>query len=486
MENNNVENPPSSLPRTNAGKSLLCRPIELFVPEIRQLLNSKSYAALKELINDINPIDLADGLPSFTPEQQILMFKLLSWVRMMEVFEESEPPVQRYILEHLEDQSLAPFLQDISADVTAKLFKKLPEKMVKKMTNMMNKERVEAVHDIMEYPSQTVGAIMRTNYIHVPPDTTARATMALLQARSRVRVEDDINIIFVTNMERKLLGGVDLRTLIAAPAEIKMREIMSPMSPIRIRVTMDREEAADIFLRYKIMSAPVVDEAGRLVGVLDADDVLQVIEKESTEDIQKLAGVEALEEPYFTTSFMRMIRKRGSWLCVLFIGETLTATAMAFFEHEIARAVVLALFIPLIISSGGNSGSQAATLIVRALALKEITFRDWWKVMRREFASGLVLGLILGSLGFFRIFIWAQFTDIYGPHYFLVAISVALALVLVVMWGSLSGSLLPIFLKRLGLDPAVASAPFVATLVDVTGLVIYFSVALTVLRGTLL
>jgi magnesium transporter len=479
-------NPPSALPRTNGGKSLLCRPIELFVPEIKQLLEAKSYVALKELLNDINPIDLADGLPSFTPDQQILMFKLLTWIRMMEVFEESEPSIQKYIIEHLDDQSLAPFLQDISADVTAKLFKKMPEKMVKKMTNLMNKDRAEAIQDIMDYPPHTVGAIMRTSFIHVPPDTTARATMALLQARSRVRVEDNINIIFVTNDARKLLGGVDLRTLIAAPAEIKMREVMSPMSPIRIRVTMDREEAADIFIRYKIMSAPVVDENGCLVGVLDADDVLAVIEKESTEDIQKLAGVEALEEPYFTTTFSHMIRKRASWLCVLFIGETLTATAMAYFEHEIARAVVLALFIPLIISSGGNSGSQAATLIVRALALKELTFRDWWKVMRRELASGFVLGLILGTLGFFRIFLWAQFSNIYGPHYFLVAVSVALALVLVVMWGSLSGSLLPIFLKRVGLDPAVASAPFVATLVDVTGLVIYFSVALSVLQGTLL
>ncbi len=483
MEQNNLT---SALPRTSGSKSVLCRPIELFVPEIKQLLDAKSYVALKELVNDINPIDLADGLPSFTPDQQILLFKLLNWVRMMEVFEEAEHAIQKHILEHLDDQSLTPFLQDISTGLTAKLFKKMPDKMVKKLTALMNAERVEAVQDIMEYPSQTVGAIMRTSYIHVPPDTTARATMALLQARSRVRVEDNINIIFVTNENRKLLGGVDLRTLIAAPTEIKMREIMSPMSPIRIPVTMDREDAADIFIRYKIMSAPVVDENGLLVGVLDADDVLKVIEKESTEDIQKLAGVEALEDPYFTTTFSHMIRKRASWLCVLFVGETLTATAMGFFEHEIARAVVLALFVPLIISSGGNSGSQAATLIVRALALKELTFRDWWKVMKREFASGLVLGLILGTLGFFRIFIWAQFTNLYGPHYLLVAVSVALALVLVVMWGSLSGSLLPILLKRLGLDPAVASAPFVATLVDVTGLVIYFSVALIVLKGTLL
>jgi magnesium transporter len=214
--------------------------------------------------------------------------------------------------------------------------------------------------------------------------------------------------------------------------------------------------------------------------------VIQVIQEENTEDIQKLAGVEALEDPYFETSFFQMIKKRGTWLCVLFLGEMLTATAMGFFEHEISRAVVLALFIPLIISSGGNSGSQASTLIVRALALKEISFGDWWRVMRREFATGLCLGLILGTIGFFRIFIWSQFTNLYGPHYVLVALAVAASLVLVVMWGSLSGSLLPIVLKWVRLDPAVVSAPFVATLVDVTGLVIYFSVAMFILRGTLL
>lgn len=465
----------------------ICRPIELFVPEIKLLLDKKAFEELKELLSEINPIDLADGFQDFPPEQQILIFKLLKPIRMMEVFEELEFSQQEHILQHLDDQSLAPFLQDIPAEGAAKLFKKLPEKMIKKMSNLMHKERMELIEDILEYPPHTVGAIMRSNFINVGPDTTAKATMSLLQARSRVRIEEDIHMIFVTNGNRRLLGGVALRTLIAAPADIKMKEIMSPMSPIRIPVLMDREEASEIFSRYKTMSAPVIDQNGRLVGVLDADDVIQVIEKESTEDIQKLAGVEALDMPYFETPFMEMVKKRATWLCVLFVGETLTATAMTFFEKEIASAVVLALFIPLIISSGGNSGSQAATLIVRALALKEIGFKDWWRVMRREFATGLVLGSILGIIGFLRIFLWAHvFPDIYGPYYLLIAFSVGTSLVGVVMWGSLSGSILPIILKRIGLDPAVVSAPFVATLVDVTGLVIYFSVGLVVLKGTVL
>ncbi len=474
------ENRPKPVPRQG------CRPIELFIPEIKQLTESRSFAPLKQLLAEINPIDLADGFDVLSEEQQMVVFKLLEPGRMMEVFEELEPKEQQFILQHLEDHHLAPLLQDIPSDVTAKLFKKMPDKMVKKMSNMLNKEQATVVQDIMDYPPHTVGAAMRTNFINVGPDTTARATLALLQTRSRVRIEEDIHTIYVTNGNRRLLGGVALRTLIAAPGDIKMKDIMSPMSPIRIPVTMDREEASKIFSRYDIASAPVVDENNRLLGVLDAGDVIHIIEQESTEDIQKLAGVEALEEPYFQTSFTNMIRKRATWLCVLFVGETLTATAMSFFEHEIARAVVLALFIPLIISSGGNSGSQAATLIVRALALKEITFKDWWRVMKREFASGLVLGLILGAIGFCRIFLWAQFTSIYGPHYLLVASSVAGALVLVVLWGSLSGSILPIMLKKIGLDPAVVSAPFVATLVDVTGLVIYFTVSMFILKGTLL
>lgn len=463
-----------------------CRPIELFIPEIKGMLESRSFAALKELLREINPIDLADGFINFGPEQQILLFKLLDQTRMMEVFEELEGKEQAYVLEHLDDQHLAPLLQDIPTDMTAKLFKKMPDKMVKKMSRLMHKDNVESVQDILDYPAESVGSIMRTNFINVGPEATAKATLQLLQARSRVRIEEDIHMIFVTNGNRRLLGGIPLRTLIAAPSDIKVTEIMSPMSPIRIPVTMDREEASKIFSRYSLVSAPVVDENNRLMGVLGAEDVIEIIEKENTEDIQKLAGVEALEDPYFATSFLSMIKKRATWLCVLFVGETLTATAMAFFEHEIARAVVLALFIPLIISSGGNSGSQAATLIVRALALKEITFKDWWRVMKREFASGLVLGIILGAIGFSRIFIWAQFSNVYGDHYVLLATAVALSLVLVVMWGSLSGSLLPIILRKIGLDPAVVSAPFVATLVDVTGLVIYFSISMFILKGTLL
>ena len=255
---------------------------------------------------------------------------------------------------------------------------------------------------------------------------------------------------------------------------------------VALRATDDQATAVGVFRQYDRSALPVTDTAGMLIGIVTIDDVLDVAEATATSEIQRIGGSEALDEPYISIAFGRMIQKRAGWLTALFLGEMLTATAMGAFEEEISKAVVLALFVPLIISSGGNSGSQAATLVIRALALGEVTVRDWWRVMRRELLAGLALGAILGSIGFLRITLWSAFSDIYGPHWLLIAITVSVALVGVVLWGTLSGSLLPFLLKRLGFDPAASSAPFVATLVDVTGLVIYFSVALVVLQGTLL
>jgi magnesium transporter len=251
-------------------------------------------------------------------------------------------------------------------------------------------------------------------------------------------------------------------------------------------VTDDQETAVAVFRKYDRTALPVVDLNGMLVGIVTVDDVLDVVEEEATEDIQKFGGLEALDEPYVSTPLLAMVKKRATWLVILFLSEMLTATAMGFFEDEIAKAVVLALFVPLIISSGGNSGSQAATLIIRALALGEVKLRDWWMVMRREIYSGILLGLILGAIGFLRIAAWSAFSDIYGPHWILVGLTVGISLVGIVLWGTLAGSMLPFVLKRFGADPATSSAPFVATLVDVTGLLIYFTVAVLLLRGTLL
>jgi len=253
-----------------------------------------------------------------------------------------------------------------------------------------------------------------------------------------------------------------------------------------LKATEDCRDAVNVFRGADLPALPVTDSEGVLIGIVTSDDILDVAEARATEEIQRFGGSEALDEPYMKIAFAQMVKKRAGWLVILFLGEMLTATAMSFFEKEIERAVVLALFVPLIISSGGNSGSQAATLVIRALALGEVTLRDWWRIMRREVCSGLALGSILGCIGFLRITIWSAFSNMYGPHWFLVALTVGMALIGIVMWGTLSGSMLPLVLRRLGFDPASSSAPFVATLVDVTGLVIYFSVASAVLRGTLL
>jgi magnesium transporter len=302
------------------------------------------------------------------------------------------------------------------------------------------------------------------------------------------REKESIYACYVLEPQTKrLLGAVSLRDLVMAELEAPLAKVMRT-KPITVNAMDDQETVAQKISKYDLLAVPVLEKDGTVVGFVTVDDVIDVLVEEGTEDILRMAAVEpgALDKPYMQVTLPLMIRKRAGWLVILFLGEMLTATAMGFFEKEIERAVVLALFVPLIISSGGNSGSQASTLVIRALALSEVKLRDWWQVMRREVLSGLGLGVILGSIGFLRISIWSAFSDIYGPHWMLVALTVGVALIGIVLWGTLAGSMLPFALRRLGFDPATSSAPFVATLVDVTGLVIYFSVAVIVLRGTLL
>jgi magnesium transporter len=321
---------------------------------------------------------------------------------------------------------------------------------------------------------------MTPDFIAVPRSWSVAQVLDYI--RTHGKDSETLNVIYIVDEKRKLIDDIRARELLLAPLERPITELMDNQF-IALNAAQDKQSAVEIFRKY---DRTVVNDFGTLVGIVTIDDVLDIAEEEATRDIQQLGGQEALDEPYVDTPLLTMVRKRGSWLVFLFLGELLTATAMGFFEKEIAKAVVLALFVPLIISSGGNSGSQAATLIVRALALGEIGLRDWWFVMRREIASGMLLGTLLGSIGFVRIALWSAFSNIYGPHWLLVGLTVGLSLVGIVMWGTLSGSMLPFVLKRAGLDPATSSAPFVATLVDVTGLIIYFSVALVMLRGTLL
>jgi len=317
----------------------------------------------------------------------------------------------------------------------------------------------------------------------VKEDWTVQHVLDYVREYGRDR--ETLNFVYVVDDHGKLTNDVRIREFLLRRLTAKVSEIRD-RNFVALNATDSQQDALNVFRKYDRAALPVVDSNGVLVGIVTSDDMLDVAEKEATEDIQKLGGSAALDAPYLNIRFPQMIRKRAPWLVILFVSEMLTATAMGFFQDEIARAVVLALFVPLIISSGGNSGSQATTIVIRAMALGEVMLRDWWKVMRREVFSGLTLGIILGTIGFLRIAVWSTAFHLYGPHWPLIGLTIFISLIGVVMWGTLSGSMLPFALRRAGLDPAAASAPFVATLVDVTGLIIYFMVALLILRGTLL
>jgi len=352
------------------------------------------------------------------------------------------------------------------------------------LLSLMDDFTQREVKGLLDYAEDEAGGLMNTRYSRLRVDMTVDEAVSYLKRDARAR-EKTIYYVYVVDTQERLLGVVSFRDLIVAPGDKRVGEVMRT-EVISARDDLDQEALSKLFMRHHLLMVPIVDDAGRIKGVVSVDDIVDVVQEEATEDMQKLGAVAALDEPYLQISLPRMIKKRAGWLAALFLGEMLTATAMGNFEAEIARAVVLALFVPLIISSGGNSGSQATTLVIRAMALGELRLRDWWRVIEREVVTGLGLGLILASIGMVRILLWQWWFNAYGDHYFLVALTVALSLVGVVLWGSVAGSILPFVLRSFGFDPASASAPFVATLVDVTGLIIYFTIAAVVLRGTLL
>jgi len=352
------------------------------------------------------------------------------------------------------------------------------------LLGLLDEPTRKEVSGLLAYREDEAGGLMNPRHARVRPDMTVDEAISYLRKQARARLET-IYYVYVLDEQQHLLGVVSLKQLFAAMPDRTVRDVMRT-DVVSVDEHADQELVSELFARHDLLAIPVVDAERRIKGLVTVDDIVDVVQEEATEDMQKLGGMEALDEPYLRIAFGRMVTKRAGWLAALFVGETLTATAMAHFEQEIARAVVLALFVPLIISSGGNSGSQASTLVVRALALGEVGLRDWWRVVRRELAAGAALGAVLGAIGFVRIVAWQWVTPLYGEHYLRIALTVALSLVGVVTFGTTAGAILPLLLRKLGLDPASASAPFVATLVDVTGLVIYFSVAALLLRGTLL
>lgn len=451
--------------------------------QLTEQFRTFSTYRLKHLTRSLPP-EVIGQVMNYADELNLgRIFRILEPEKAVHVFEYLDYELQLHLLETFPVTQIAELLNQISPDDRTNIFERLPEETQKKWLNLLSdKERAVTV-SLLRYPEDSVGRLMTPDYISVKPDWTVDQVLDYVRARGKD--SETLNMIYVTDENGVLIDDIKIRKFLLAPRDQKVSEIMDRRY-VSLSARQDQEEAIRTFKENNRVALPVTDFNGLLLGIVTIDDLLEVIEEEDTEDIQKLGGSEALDEPYMNISFLRMIKKRAGWLTILFLGEMLTATAMAYFEDEIARAVVLAMFVPLIISSGGNSGSQSATLIIRALAVGEVSIADWWRIMKRELYSGLALGSILGVIGFFRITIWSMVSNIYGAHWLLVAVTVGTSLVGVVMWGTLSGSMLPLLLKRLNFDPATSSAPFVATLVDVTGLIIYFTVASLILSGTLL
>lgn len=444
--------------------------------EISQFLNQQNISDLAELIDESEELEL-DVIQHLSIHRAASLFKIL------------EHSSQKRIIKNLPPAKSAELLNEMQADDRTAFLEDLPNEVVRELVKTLTPEERKITLSLLGYPENSVGRLMTPDYIYVHEYNTVAEVLDII--RHVGKDTETIDVIYVINDHGELLDDIRIREFILAPPERKVSEMMDGRY-IELNVNDDQEKANEVFKMNNRVALPVVDDYNVLLGIVTIDDVLWVANEEFGEDIQKIGGTEALDQPYLETPFFKLIRKRVGWLIILFLSEMLTATAMAFYNDELAKVIVLTNFIPLIMSSGGNSGSQASTLIIQAMALGEVTLADWWRVMRREFLSGFTLGVILGAIGFCRITIWSFLmhhgimSDIYGLHWFLIATTVSCSLVGVVLWGSLTGSMLPIVLKKLGADPASSSAPFVATLVDVTGLIIFFNVALFFLKGILL
>ncbi len=457
---------------------------QLLQPEIRALIDERKLSTIKELLSEWTPTDIAELMGELPENEQAIIFRLLSHDLATDTFEYLELEHQLSLLKAMGKEEAASVLNEMSPDDRTALLEDLPSFAAKQLIMNLSAEERKVAQTLLGYPENSVGRLMTPDYIAVNPEWTITETLNYVRAHGSD--SETLNLIYVVDEKGKLIDDIRIREILLAPIDSRMIDLMDE-NYMALNVNDDQETAVGIFKKYDRIALPVVDAFGVLIGIVTVDDVLDVAEEEATEDIHKIGGTEALEESYATISLFQMVKKRAGWLSILFVGEMFTASAMSYFEGEISKAVVLALFVPLIISSGGNSGSQAATLVIRALSLGDITLRDWWHVMKREIISGLSLGAILAVIGFLRITVWQTAShDMYGPHWILIALTVSCSLIGVVTWGTLMGSMLPIILKKLGFDPATSSAPFVATLVDVTGLIIYFTVALIILSGTLL
>jgi len=458
-------------------------------PEIKALIDSRNFGALRELFSDWPPADVAEVIRDFPEDQQVIVFRVLPHDLAADVFEYLEVEEQQNLLRAMTHEQVVGILNEMSPDDRTALLEELPSAAARQLIRMLTPEERRIAQVLLGYAEGSVGRLMTPDFIAVHADWTIKEVLDFV--RENGQDSETLNVIYVVDDRGKLMDDLRIREVLLQPLEAKVSDVVDE-NYVSLSVTDPAQDAVNVFRKYDRSALPVTDTNGVLVGIVTIDDMLDVAEEEATEDIQKFGGMEALEEPYMRIPLLTMVGKRAPWLVVLLIGEMLTATAMAYYEDEIAKAVVLAVFLPMIISSGGNSGSQASTLIIRAMALGEVTLHDWWHVMRRELSAGAMLGAFLGIVGALRVALWSIIgmrylhRPMYGEHWPLVAATVGITLVGVVLWGSVSGSMLPFALRRFGLDPATSSAPFVATLVDVTGVILYFSIALLILRGSML
>jgi magnesium transporter len=456
--------------------------------QFEELLAANDDVRMHEFLDEQNISDVAE-LINENEDYESYIINHMSIHRAASLFKILEHTTQKNIIEALRPTKTAELLNELPPDDRTSFLAELPTRVLRELIKTLNPEERKVTLSLLGYPENSVGRLMTPDYVYVYEFNTVEEVLNII--RKVGKNTETIDVIYVINKQGKLLDDIRIREFILAAPDKKVGELMDERF-IALNVNDDQEIANQAFKMNNRVALPVVDDQNILVGIVTIDDVLWVTNEEFSEDIQKIGGAEALDQPYLETPFFSLIKKRVGWLIILFLSEMLTATAMAYYNEELAKVLILTNFIPLIMSSGGNSGSQASTLIIQAMALGEVTVGDWWRVMRREILSGLLLGMILGTIGFIRIITWhilmhqGVFNDIYGIHWFLIALTVSFSLVGVVLWGSLSGSMLPILLKKLGADPASSSAPFVATLVDVTGLIIYFNVALFFMRGIML
>ncbi len=451
--------------------------------QFEEVMASNDEQAVRDFLNNQNISDVAE-LISDNEEYETDIISILSLHRAVSTFKILDVPEQRRIIQSLPPATTAELLNELPADDRTAFLEELPTGVVRELIKQLDPEERKVTLALLGYPEGSVGRLMIPDYITVREDWTM--AQVLDEVRREGRNMETIDVVYAVSARGEFIDDLKIKDVILSPPDKKVSDIIDRRY-IALNVYDTQEEANNVFKMNNRVALPVVDNNNIMLGIVTIDDVLWVANEEFTENMQRIGGTEALDEPYLEMPLLKLFRKRVGWLIILFLGEMLTATAMGYFEDELAKALILALFVPLIISSGGNSGSQASTLIIQAMAMGEVYVEDWWRVLKREILSGLMLGTVLGLIGFLRIEVWSQFfPEVYGEHSFFIAMTVGTSLIGVVLWGTLSGSMLPLLLKKLGADPATSSAPFVATLVDVTGLIIYFSLAYVFLQGILL